>query len=148
MERLIDKIFNKVDQINEKVDGKVDGEINGEINEVDGEINRINEIINIKKLKNVEINDENDKKLFIYKGYGIQIKKGIKFKIIFFKMNNESDLEKLFELVNVKIKVSNQLVIMYKYNEIWNYELYDIKYQDLLNYFCVKFNIKAITIEQ
>ena len=144
MERLIDKIFTKVDQINEKVGGKV----NGEINEVDGEIKRINEIINIKKLKNVEINDDNDKKLFIYKDYGIQIKNGIKFKITFFKMFNETKLEKLFELENVKIKISNQLVIMYKYNEIWNYELYDIKYQDLLNYFCVKFNIKAITIEQ
>ena len=111
MERLIDKIFNKVEHINEGVDEKINGEIN-----------RINQIINIKKLKNVEINDENDKKLFIYKGYGIQIKNGIKFKIIFFKMINESKLEKIFELENVKIKVSNQLVHMYKCNEIWNYE--------------------------
>ena len=62
-------------------------------------------------------------------------------------MIHESKLEKLFELENVKIKVSNPLVIMYKCNEIWNYELYDKNYQDLLNYFCTKFNIKAIKEE-
>lgn len=142
MERLINKINEKV---NEKVDGGVNEKVDGGINEkVDGGINRI---IDIKKLKNVEINDDDDKKLFIYKGYGIQIKNGIKFKIIFFKMNNESELEKLFELENVKIKVSNQMFIMYKCNEIWNYELYDKNYQALLNYFCTKFNIKVMMIE-
>ena len=62
-------------------------------------------------------------------------------------MINESKLEKIFELENVKIKVSNQLVYMYKCNEIWNYELYNKDYQDLLNYFCVKFNITAMMIE-
>jgi hypothetical protein len=129
MEKLIDKIYDK---------------INKKINQKNVESIGVNEIINIGKIKNVEINDENDKKLFIYKNYGIQIKNGIKFKLTFFKMINESNLEKIFELENVKIKVSNPLVIMYKCYEIWNYELYDDSYQDLLNYFCTKFNIKAI----
>lgn len=128
MERLIDKIFDKVYNI-------------------DNNINRIMDIINIKKIRNVEINDESENKLFIYKDYGIQIKNGIKFKIVFFKMINKSNLEKIFELENVKIKVSNTMVYMYKYNEIWNYHLYDNDYQNLLNYFCVKFNIKAMMIE-
>jgi len=132
MEKLIDKIYD----------------INNKVNQTNGESIGVNEIINIKKIKNVEINDENDKKLFIYKNYGIQIKNGIKFKITFFKVDNNdnnNNITKLFELENVKLKVSNPLVIMYKCYEIWNYELYDKNYQDLLNYFCTKFNIKAIS---
>ena len=72
------------------------------------------------------------------------------FKITFFKVDNNknnNNITKLFELENVKIKVSNQLVVMFKCYETWNYELYDKNYQDLLNYFCTKFNIKAIKDE-
>ena len=35
---------------------------------------------------------------------------------------------------------------MFKYNEIWEYELYDDLYHSLLNYFCDKFNIKSVNI--
>jgi len=162
MERLIDKIYNKVN-------GKVNGEINRKNN---GEINKLFSIIDIEKIKNVEINNDtnneinndtnneinndtnneinNDtnnntnKKLFIYKNYGIQVKNGIKFKIIFFKMIDETKLERLFELENIKIKYFNPLAVMFKFNEIWNYKLYDESCRILLNYFCNKFNIKAV----
>lgn len=141
MERLIDKIFNKVNRID--VNGDEIGDVNGDV------INRVmNKIENIKKIKNVEIDDENDKKLFIYKNYGIQIKNGIKFKIIFFKIIDESNLEKLFELENIKIKISTPLFILYKYYEIWNYHLYDDNYKNILIYFCKKFNIKTVMIQK
>jgi hypothetical protein len=129
MERLIDKIFIKLN--------------NNNVDRVDGVINKIE---NIKKIKNVEISDENDKKIFIYKNYGIQIKNGIKFKIIFFKIIDDTSLEKLFELENVKIKLSHSLFVMYKCNEFWKHYLYDNNYLNLLLYFCKKFNIKTISL--
>ena len=57
MKRLIDKIdINVKIDINDKIDKNPFC------------------FVNITKLKNVEINDDSDKKLFIYKGNGIQIK--------------------------------------------------------------------------
>lgn len=90
---------------------------------------------------------ETDEKLFIYKGYGIQIKNGIKFKITFFKIIN-NNITKLFELNNVRIKTRNSMVVIIKYNDIWNYTLYDENSHNLLNYFCKKLNIIAINIKK
>lgn len=59
-------------------------------------------------------------------------------------MIDETKLERLFELENIKIKYFNPLAVMFKFNEIWNYKLYDESCRILLNYFCNKFNIKAV----
>jgi hypothetical protein len=120
MERLIDKICDN------------------------NETNTIFNIQKINKIKNVEINNDNNKKLFIYKNYGIQIKDSTKFIITFFKIVDDTNLIKLLELNNVKIKISNQLISMFKYNDIWTYTLYDETKQDLIEYFSKKFNIKIM----
>jgi hypothetical protein len=129
MERLIDKIKNKLGQdlTNRSVD--------------------LTNIININKIKNVDINydSENNKKLFIYKNLGIQVKNDVTIKIVFFKMNplDNNDIEKLFELENIKIKSPNPLVVMYKLNEFWNAKLYIQSELDMLRYFCSQFNIRC-----
>ena len=123
MERLIDKIINKI--------------------EVDNET-RIIDLISIKKIKNVEINDELDKKLFIYKDNGIQIKNGVKFKITFFKIRDGSNIEKLFELNNVRIKINNPLCTLIKFNDLWDAEIFNKSSENLLMNFCKKLNIKYL----
>ena len=123
MERLIDKFFDKIN-----IDGKTN----------------VFDLSNITKLKNVEINDESDKKLFIYKKNGIQIKNGIKFKITFFKLKDDSKIEKLFELNNVRIRINNTICSIFKFNDFWECELFDESSENLLIYFCKKLNIKYL----
>jgi hypothetical protein len=112
------------------------------------ESNSIFGLYNINKIKNIEINLDPDtnKKLFIYKDYGIQIKNDVAYRIVFFKIDSKdiNNIQKLCEIENVKIKSPNKLVIMFKYNEIWNAKLYCDVSLSMLKYFCKKFKIQCL----
>ena len=161
MERLIDKIKNKLVDLetnrivdletNRIVDLETNRLVDLETNRlVDLETNSLVDLININNIKNVEINydPETNKKLFIYKNCGIQVKNDVAFKIVFFKINpqDNNDIEKLFELENIKIKSPNPLVVMYKLNEFWNAKLYNQSELELLKYFCSEFKIHCLII--
>ena len=115
MERLIDKLKNKLDK--------------------DVETNRLVDLTNINKIKNVEINydPETNKKLFIYKDSGIEIKNDVIFRIKFFKINpqDNNDIEKVFEIIHNE--VGNYFINMdnfHKRNKD-KIDIFDIQFKDM-----------------